>query len=223
MKWLASIFACLLTASAFADSALVVFTPRSATYGALTNVLITIRPLSFPGSDGIGEVVINSITNRTGTSTNFATNLYTPGSYEISYVSTNPLYRTVFTNTFPTNTTGTVYSRDYISASIISGGLVGFSQNAALAMFAKRTNAIQGIYTNGVAMATRGVTNLNFIGATGMVSGATAIIGGFSGGGISVAQGTNVVLTTNGSVVTINATISGGLQLEDGVSNLDLE
>jgi len=65
----------------------------------------------------------------------------------------------------------------------VGGGVSSSSGGSA-------TNAVIGILTNSAYVLQTGATNINFIGATGMVSGGTAIIGGFSGGG-GDAGGTN--------------------------------
>lgn len=211
MKRLAQIlFSLALCVPAFADEAEVIFTPRLATHRPLTNVLITIRPLSVPSSDGVGEVTVNAITNRTGTSTNYTTTLYTPGTYEISYVCTNPLYRTVFTNDFP-NTNGTVYSRDFISVSVNVSGLLAYSKAQSDARFALRTNAFSMISTGGTRLAFGGITNINWTtGVTGYVSGATAhlgvnVTGGSGGSGTGEVTTAQLLVVSNQTQVASNA------------------
>jgi hypothetical protein len=202
----------LSAAPAFCESALVVFTPRSATYGPLTNVLITIRPLSVPSSDGVGEQAINSITNRTGSSTNFATNLYTPGTYEISYFSASPNYRTIFTNSFP-ETNGTIYSRDFMTASVNVSNLIAYSRGQSDARYIQKTNGTgYGLSVGNLTVTSSNTPSpqpgqvLTFVASTKSVawSNAPAV------GGISVAEGTNMHLVTNGSVITINNPATGG-------------
>lgn len=60
------------------------------------------------------------------------------------------------------------------------------------------TNAIGTVTTNGVTVGT-GLTGLNFIGATGQLSGSTAIIGGFGGSGGTPAGNSGAIQFNQGS------------------------
>lgn len=148
---------------------------------------------SFPRVEGVTVYGIDYGFKQTDANGRL-TNSMVSGSYKITF--TNRFLATTFQITVPsTNASGYLYASELTtSGTNLPSNLVAYSQTAADGLFAKRTNALQSISTNGVPMFTGGVTNVDFTtGVTGYVSGATVHLGvtATSGGGSGDAGGTN--------------------------------
>lgn len=161
---------------------------------------------SFPRAEGDQVVGIDPIYKLTDSSGQ-STLILSTGDYEISF--TNRFTVSVFKITTPsTNYSGTLNAKDLTSNGTNSpSNLNSYSMTQSDARYVARS---LGFATNLSITATStpspSAGQVLTYGPNGVSvwSNAPAV------GGISVAQGTNVILTTNGSVITINATGTGG-------------
>jgi hypothetical protein len=172
---------------------------------AYKQVRVAPAPSSFPrveGSQVIGRDLIFKVTDASGQF--YITNMV-PGDYDVTF--TNRFLPTTFRITV-VSTTGVVNAYSLTSAGTNSpSNLAAYSQSAANARFVLRD---AGHATNLSITATStpspSAGQVLSYGPNGIAvwSNAPAV------GGISVAAGTNIHLVTNGSVITINSTATGG-------------
>lgn len=172
---------------------------------AYKQVRIAPAPSSFPrveGSQVIGRDLIFKSTDASGQF--YITNMV-PGDYDVTF--TNRFLPTTFRITV-TNYSGVLNAVDLTSAGTNSpSNLAAYSQSAANARFVLKTNGSAhnlSITATSTPSPSAGQVLTYGPGGVAAWSNAPAV------GGISVAQGTNIITVTNGSVVTVHGTSTGG-------------
>lgn len=181
---------------------------------------VRIKPTdaSFPRVEGttvIGRDYGYKITDSSGVFTQSMVS----GTYSITF--TQQFSPTTFEITVPsTNFVGVLNASELTtSGTNLPSNLAAYSQTAADAMFAKRTNAHQGLQTGGVAIATAGITNINWTtGVTGYLSGATAHIGVNVSAGSGDAGGTNARQWGTDVLTNLSSTASNNIRYVEALA-----